>query len=324
MDDFVCRPCPSARLPLLLGMALLALILFVGISSSIDFPPILSVVSGMRVFIKGMQGFVGIRLFNVPWPTVVLQMFDFTRFFSFSIDVLRPECTFSYNEDTKLASMLIGPFACVVFVALMMVLYVTFKCRRISLALSDPALQPMLSWDFPRIFKSVWSCIIVSALCLKFSPSRMMRHGILWNALNPTLIQRSDTLVLNQRVRRGALAAADVDFSGSSKQDRVPQDWAAFRKAVISFEFLDDFNRTTRRFRLLLSSAMSIFVFTFQGSLEAALSTFDCSDGMLRKAPTVRCDVSDPLYAAFFPPLFSRRFFPAAFFPPHRHPFAFV
>jgi hypothetical protein len=234
-------------------------------------------------------------------------MFDFTRFFSFSIDVLRPECTFSYNEDTKLASMLIGPFACVVFVAFMMVLYVTFKCRRISLAISDPALQPMLSWDFPRIFKSVWSCIIVSALCLKFSASRMMRHGVLWNALNPMLIQRSDALVLNQRMRRGALAAADVDLSGGSKQggskqDRVPNDWAAFRKAVISFEFLDDFNRTTKRFRLLLSSAMSIFVFTFQGSMEAALSTFDCSNGMLRKAPTVRCDVSDPLYAALLHP----------------------
>jgi hypothetical protein len=92
LDNFVCRPCPSAQLPLMLGLALLALILFVGISSSVDFPPILSVVSGMRVFIKGMQSFVGIRLFDVPWPSIVLQMFDFTRFFTFSLDVLRPEC----------------------------------------------------------------------------------------------------------------------------------------------------------------------------------------------------------------------------------------
>ena len=41
---------------------------------------------------------------------------------------------------------------------------------------------------------------------------------------------------------------------------------------------------------------MSILLFTFQGNMEAALSTFDCSDGFLRKSPTVKCDVSDPMY----------------------------
>jgi putative peptidoglycan lipid II flippase len=46
----------------------------------------------------------------------------------------------------------------------------------------------------------------------------------------------------------------------------------------------------------MLSSAMSIFVFTFQGNMEAALSTFDCSDGFLRKTPTFQCDVSDRMY----------------------------
>ena len=297
MDNFVCRRCPSAQLPLLFGLALLALILFIGISSSVDFPPILSVVSGMKVFMKGMQAFVGIRLFEIPWPSIVLQMFDFTRFFSFSIDVLRPECSFSYNEDTKLGSILIGPFACVTFVALMMMVYVAFKCRRIAQGLQHPTLQPLLAWEYRQTFKSVWACIICSSLCLKFTAARMMRHGILWNALNPTLVERSDTLVLNQKVRRGALAAGAADVPGSRKHDRLPRDWVAFRSAVVTFEFLDDFNRTTKRFRLMLSSAMSIFIFTFQGSMEAALSTFDCSDGVLRKVPTVRCDLSDSLYS---------------------------
>jgi hypothetical protein len=248
---------------------------------------------------KGIQAFVGIRLFEIPWPSIVLQMFDFTRFFSFSVDVLRPECSFSYNEDTKLASILIGPFVCVAFVAIMMMVYVTFKCQRISRGLGHPSLHPLLAWEYRRIFESVWGCIICSSLCLKFTAARMMRHGILWNGLNPTLVERSDTLVLNQKVRRGALAlaACAADLPGSRKHDRLPRDWAAFRSAVVTFNSLDDFNRTTKRFRLMLSSATSIFIFTFQGSMEAALSTFDCSDGVLRKAPTVRCDVGDRLYA---------------------------
>ncbi len=297
IENFVCRRCPTAQLPLLFGLALLALILFVGISSSVDFPPILSVVSGMKVFMKGMQAFVGIRLFDVPWPSIVSNMFDFTRFFSFSIDVLRPECTFSYNEDTKLASILIGPFVCIVFVALMMVMYVTFKCQRMSRALQHPMLQSLLAWEFSRIFQSVWLCILVSALCLKFSAQQMMKHGILWNALNPTLILRSDTVVLKQRVRRGAVVGdSGTDVSSFKKQDQLPKDWAAFRNAVNSCQFLSDFNQSTRRFRLMLSSAMSIFIFTFQGSMEAALSTFDCSDDLLRKVPSIRCNFGDRLY----------------------------
>jgi hypothetical protein len=110
MENLKCFRCPQGQLPLLLGLALVALILFIGISSSIEFPPMLSVVAGMKVFITGMQSFVGIRLFDISWPPVVLQMFDFTRFFSFSIDIVRPECSISYNPDTKLASLLIGPF----------------------------------------------------------------------------------------------------------------------------------------------------------------------------------------------------------------------
>jgi hypothetical protein len=297
MNDFVCRRCPSAQLPLVFGLALLALILFVAISSSVDFPPLLAVVSGMKVFVKGIQAFVGIRLFDIPWPSIVHQMFDYTRLFSFSTDVLRSECSIAYTEDTKLASMLIGPFVCIVVVALLMALYTSFKCRRISRALGNPTLQPLLDWEHSRVFKSVWACITVSALCLKFSAQRMMTHGVLWNALNPTLIERSDTLVLNQRVRRSALAGSGSDTSSLKKSDRLPKDWAVFRSAVISFEFLDDFNRTTKRFRLMVSSAMSVFIFTFQGSMEAAISTFDCSDGMLRKSPTVRCDMNDTLYS---------------------------
>jgi hypothetical protein len=297
MENFVCRRCPAAQLPLLFGLALLALVLFVGISSSIDFPPILSLVSGMKVFMKGMQAFVGIRLFHVPWPSIVLQMFDFTRFFSFSIDVLRPECTFSYNEDTKLASILIGPFACTVFVALMMILYVSFKCHRMSRALQHSMLQPLLAWEFLRIFQSVSLCILVSALCLKFSAQQMMKHGILWNALNPTLILRSDTVVLKQKVRRGAVPGdSGTDTSRLKTHHRIPKDWAAFKSAANSFEFLNDFNQTARRLRLMLSSTMSIFIFTFQGSMEAALSTFDCSEGLLRKAPSIGCDFGDRLY----------------------------
>ena len=62
----------------------------------------------------------------------------------------------------------------------------------------------------------------------------------------------------------------------------------------------NEFARSAKRFRLLLASALSIFIFAFQGSIEAAQSTFDCTDvnGMLflRRNPKVRCAVQDALY----------------------------
>jgi hypothetical protein len=295
MENLTCHRCPQGQLPLLLGLALIALVVFVGISSSLEFPPILSVVAGLKVFITGMQSFVGIRLFDISWPPIVLQMFDFTRFFSFSIDVVRPECSISYYPDTKLASLLIGPFVCISFVAFMIAAYVIFKCRRISLALQLPTVQPLLVWPYQRTFKSVRSCLIVSAFCLKFSEERMMCDGLLWNALNPSLTERSHLLVLNQKVRRGTVINRG---SGSinSGATRIPMDWMALQSAVASVGISEEFSRSARRFRLMVSSAMSILLFTFQGNMEAALSTFDCSDGVLRKSPTVNCDVSDPMY----------------------------
>jgi len=82
----------------------------------------------------------------------------------------------------------------------------------------------------------------------------------------------------------------------SKADDRMPKEWVAFKSAVGNLDVADEFARSTKRFRLMLSSAMSIFVFTFQGNMEAALSTFDCKDGFLRNTPTVMCDTNDPMF----------------------------
>ncbi len=70
--------------------------------------------------------------------------------------------------------------------------------------------------------------------------------------------------------------------------------------AVAELNAENEFSRSSKRFRLLISSALSLFVFTFQGSVEAALSTFDCKEvnGMLflRSNPKVICSVEDDGY----------------------------
>jgi hypothetical protein len=250
----------------------------------------------MKIFITGMQNFVSIRLFEVSWPPAVLSMFDFTRLFSFSIDVIRPECTIAYNPDSKLALLLIGPFTCVLVVALFMFVYTAFKCRRISPILLDPALQPLLFWPYWRVYESVGKCMLASALCLKFSATRIMSDGLLWNALNPALCQRSDMRVLGQKKRRLAVGRLDTKSNDKEVSRGIPEDWQELQRAFDSFPVVEEFAQSVKRFRLMVSSALSIFVFTFQGSMEAALSTFDCKNGYLRKTPSVECDLKSALY----------------------------
>jgi hypothetical protein len=297
-EELTCHRCPEGRLLLLLALALVALILFVGISSSIDFPPAISVISGLKIFVVGMQNFVGIRSFEIAWPSIVQQMFDFSRFFSFSVDVVRPECSVSFDPDVKLASVLIGPFACVIVVCFMMVIYVAFKSWIISRALQHDSLTPHLPWNFQRTLASVRSCLITSAMCFKFRPNQIMKHGILWHALDHHILERSDAVVLNQRARRGATGSASVTVGAfqSKTIKRTPDEWEVFKNAVQKLGITNNFDRSTQRFRLMLSSAASIFVFTFQGNTETALSTFDCPEGFLRKSPTIKCSVSDAMY----------------------------
>jgi hypothetical protein len=51
------------------------------------------------------------QLIRVDWPLSVVSMFDWFRFFSFSINVVRPECAFSWNFQTKVIVTLLTPIS---------------------------------------------------------------------------------------------------------------------------------------------------------------------------------------------------------------------
>ena len=209
MENLKCFPCPASQLPLVLGLALVALLMFAVFSSSFDFPPMISAVQSLKVFLSGMQAYVAIRLIDIPWPPIVLNMFDFTRFFTFSFDVIRPECTVDYSPQTKLIFVLIGPFTCSFLIITLILVYAGFKCFRISLRLQVTSVQRLCPRPFLQTTASVMRCLFISSLCMKYSNTRMMIDGALWNALNPALIQRVNTAVLLQKSRRRAVFGLD-------------------------------------------------------------------------------------------------------------------
>jgi hypothetical protein len=303
MENFVCKPCPPSRILLILGVAIVALILFAVFSSSVDFPPLVSVAQSMKLLMSTMQGFVSIRLLTVSWPPVVLQMFDFARYFTFNFNSIRPECSVDYTPQTKLLFTLLGPTLCTCFIIMLAIVYSIFKCWRITKLLQTDSIKSIHNKGIKETALSVARCLLTTSFCLKFGSSRMMVEGALWNALSPALVTRTNTTVLQQKVRRRTVLqgddAGDVE-SSSSRAFVIPEDWTKLQVAVSGVHAQAHFARSTKRLRLLVASALSIFIFTFQGSMESAVSTFDCSsvDGVqfLRSNPTVQCSLDDGMY----------------------------
>jgi hypothetical protein len=304
IENFVCKRCPPSRLPLILAMCSLALVFFAVFSSSLDFPPFVSLAQSLKLFMSSIQGFVTIRLLAISWPPIVLKMFDFTRYFTFNFDIIRPECTVDYTPQTKLVFMLIGPVACALFIIMLVLLYTLFKCFRITNMLQNDSVKSLLNKTPMQLFLSVAQCLFTTSFCLKFSDTRMMVDGALWNALSPALSKRTDTTVLLQKRRRGAVRQIDsgVDPASVSRAFPIPDDWLKMQSAVAQLHVEPEFARSAKRFRLLFASALSIFVFTFQGSIESALSTFDCKREkdvlFLRSNPKVKCSIDDSMYSS--------------------------
>ena len=51
------------------------------------------------------------QLIHVDWPLSIMSLFDWVRFFSFSINVVRPECAFSWKFQTKVIVTLLTPIS---------------------------------------------------------------------------------------------------------------------------------------------------------------------------------------------------------------------
>jgi hypothetical protein len=198
--------------------------------------------------------------------------------------------------------VLIGPLTCALFIIAMVVAYTVFKCYRISKMLQN--VQSIHNKSFYETALSVSRCLITTSFCFKFSNSRMMVDGALWNALSPALAMRTNTLVLRQKVRRRAVLenALNDPSAPRAQADLIPEDWIRMRDAVADVRAEPEFARSAKRFRLLIASALSIFVFTFQSCIESALSTFDCKTQndvrFLRSNPKVKCSFDDEMYTS--------------------------
>jgi hypothetical protein len=314
-ENYTCRKCPESRLVAVLALAVVLLILFAILSTYVSFPPLVATAKGTKLILSGFQSFACVRLMagistdnegvlsGVNWPQSMLSAFEFLNAFTFSFDSLRPECSIDFSARAKLILISVCPALAVSGVLLLSFIYGLSKIRSICSHIKSLNLLPS---DSNALFLSVGHCFLVSTFSLKYSRDNQIRYGPLWPALSPALVERSDIAVVVATTRRQRAVAAPEDgnhraFQGEQLQ-KLPRTWLKMLNDFSDAGVPKLMSDATATARLIVSSAFSIFIITYQGVLETMLSTWDCKDidgrKFLRYRPDIECSSTDNhLYA---------------------------
>jgi hypothetical protein len=304
-----------------LALAIILLIIFAILSTYLSFPPLVAVAQGMKLILSGLQSFSCVRLMaglstdnegvlsGVQWPQIMLSAFEFMNTFTFSFDSLRPECSIDFSARTKLILITLGPVLIVCGVLVLTGFIVLWKVYRIVATIKNSNLLSHEGAMTNGLFRSVWYCFTVSLFSLKYSRDNQVRYGPLWPSLDPGLIDRSDISVIQATALRRAEILKNDDIVRMLEKDqrqvrnfrKLPQAWRKMMRDFGEAGVSKFMSQATSSARLMISSALSIFIFTYQGVLETILSTWDCKDidgrTFLRYRPDIECTISEnPLY----------------------------
>ena len=104
------------------------------------------------------------QLIQVDWPLSIMSLFDWVRFFSFSINVVRPECAFSWKFETKVIITLLTPISISLLVLMSGFVYGCIACFR---TLKNFERSRIESGKYVKIsYLSLLHCWWVSSFCV--------------------------------------------------------------------------------------------------------------------------------------------------------------
>jgi hypothetical protein len=118
-----------------------------------------------------------VQLIQVDWPLSVLSLFDWVRFFSFSINVVRPECAFAWKFQTKVLITLLTPISLSLLTLFCGFIYGMFACFQMWKVLEKERrasgkyvrisyLSVLSCWYYPCYFRRYWADNFILGLML--------------------------------------------------------------------------------------------------------------------------------------------------------------
>jgi hypothetical protein len=315
LENSRCQACPDASESMLLLGVLAGFAVGIGVMISSATSP--SVINSVKYFVQSinfMQNVMALKLFDIPWPTVVLSFFDWLKFFSFSIAAVRPECAFSWDFETKVAFTIITPILLSLAIAFVGAIVGIYKCFNIFIRLD--AVRRKLKNSIPySTLASVVKCwfSVVLFLSVDFSEQTVM-----WFALSPYLSNRLKarsvkdakanwkTAISKLRgLSKASMFMKRMSASSSSLSDKLDFRDLTRLQEILKKESLDvDFARIVHQGRKFAGGVFSVLVLSFVGTLTSILSVSKCSDrdgsSFLVQDQDIECSFGSPTYARLF------------------------
>ena len=308
LESGSCIRCPDSSTLSLIFAGMCVAIIIIGVFISTSSSP--SFGQSTKYFVIGLnffQGILTVKLISIEWPSIMIEMFNFLQFFSFSFNVVRPECAFSWSFQTKIVITLMLPLVLVCLLSFIGITHSLLSCRKLFIEVTKLRESGA---KVPPTYFSVITSAFFSVLAYRevnWHPTKIM-----WFALSPELSSRSmgrnersgqenwdlarrklKFLSLRDRFVGRKVHAAAPDFSLKELQ-RVFQEHE-LDTMMFSAVF---------RGRKYLSGVFSILIFSFVGTLTSALSATLCEDrdgsSFLQNEPTIECKLSSPEFQFLF------------------------
>lgn len=306
-----CILCPDQSTLMLILAVICVVVVILAIFVSTSSSP--SATQSTKYLVLGMnffQGIGAIKLINIEWPSILMQMFDIMQYFSFSLSAVRPECAFSWSFELKVSLTLLLP----ILLSFMLCFYGVYKsgysCWKLYKDLqnlrSNGCKLPLTT------FRSILSCW---AHVVFFRSVTWKPELVIWFALCPELgarlAKRENMAVSNWQTAKSKLKTrlSVARFLGSMGASRpsAASDFALEDVVKVLHEN-DDMDARMHQIvfysRKYFSGVFSILIFSFVGTLTAALSATLCTDFdgvmVLQNEPTIECVFASATYRNLF------------------------
>jgi hypothetical protein len=314
LENLKCVACPDASETMILLGVLAGLVVALGVMiSTATSPSVLNSVKYLVLSVNFMQNVMALKLFDIPWPTVVISMFDWLRLFSFSIAAVRPECAFSWDFETKVAITIMSPILLSIAICASGLIVGLYRCFDMYMRLD--AVRRKLNNSIPyTTMASVVKCWLVVVFFISVDYND---RTIIWFALSPYLSNRLQVRSVKDAKTNWRTAASKLRGlsqasrlmkmmgASSSLGDKLDTRNLSRLQDILKTEGLDvQFGRFVQEGRKFASGMFSVMVLSFVGTLTSILTVSKCIDrdgsSFLVQDQDIECSFSSPTYTRLF------------------------
>jgi len=315
LENEVCTRCPdSSQTTGILAVAGAVCIVAAALAASTSSPSLMHSFKYLIIVINFLQRLFSLNLIKIEWPYSINITFAWLKLFTLSVNIVRPECSFNWNFQTKVILTLLTPVCVSLVILCCGVVYGWYSCRSLLFQIDRKSISfsAKMTSSFRSFFK-FWMDVVLH----RNADSNCQNYT--WAALYPLLMQRRRrrtvlTASENWKCLRQKIQAARQAFATSALcAPRAQQ----MRHALEHFETFESvqqvahdegfdlkFARIVTNGRKFASTMFSVLVITFIGTLTSVLSVWNCKprDGKmyLSEDANVECSLESSEYRRLF------------------------